>query len=156
MKLIARSLSLILFSVVTLCQARSHVPAASAAPASACINPSSSAIHEENCCTDTIKTNQLTSAILGVRGGVSLIPAGYNPFGYAITDFGLKFLEFDGALDCDVGRFLASLKSGRKRFNTIKEQWLEVVRVSKKGQSLRIYRTLDDLIKFCLQAGFIN
>jgi len=90
-----------------------------------------------------------------VRGG--WLPAGYNPFGYRITDLGQKFLEFEGSLDGDVGRFLASMKSGsRKSTKTIKEQWLEIVRVSKKGQSLRIYRLLDELIEFCVKAGFLN
>ena len=89
------------------------------------------------------------------RGGGLLIPAGYNPFGYKITEFGLKFLEFDGSLDCDVGRFLTSIRT-RKRFDAIKSQWLEVLRVSKKGQAMRIYRKLDELITFCLKAGFLD
>jgi hypothetical protein len=90
-------------------------------------------------------------------GGISwMIPAGWHPFGYAISDLGLKFLEFEGSLDCDVGRLLASLKSSRKTEATLKEQWLEIVRVSKTGQSMRIYRTIPELLQFCLQAGFIN
>eukprot|EP00536_Pseudo-nitzschia_multiseries_P002635 jgi/Psemu1/183973/e_gw1.35.133.1 len=92
------------------------------------------------------------------RGGFSIssiIPAGYNPFGYCITELGQKFLEFDGSLDSDVGRLLASVKS-RKRFDTIKSQWLEIIKVSKKGQSMRIYRQLEDLINFCLKAGFLD
>ena len=98
-----------------------------------------------------------SDSALSIRGGFSLIPAGYNPLGYKITDLGLKFLEFNGALDCDVGRFLAGMKTGsRKSMATIKEQWLEIVRVSKQGQSMRIYRTLDDLISFCVKAGFLN
>jgi len=90
------------------------------------------------------------------RGG-GLIPGGYHPFGYGLTDLGRRYLEFDGSLDGDVGRFLASLKSGgRKTRSILKDQWLEVVRVSKKGQAMRILRTLDDLLDFCLKAGFIN
>ena len=81
--------------------------------------------------------------------------AGWNPFGYGLTALGKEFLEFEGSLDSDVGRFLASLKSGRKSKKTLKDQWLEVIRVSKKGQSLRVYRTLDELIAFCVKAGFI-
>lgn len=88
------------------------------------------------------------------RGGGLL--AGYNPFGYKITQLGLDFLDFDGSLDSDVGRFLASLKSSRKKRGVIKEQWVEIVRVSKSGQSMRILRTLDDLIAFCLSAGFLD
>jgi hypothetical protein len=95
--------------------------------------------------------------ILPRGGGISwMIPAGWHPFGYAISDLGLKFLEFEGSLDCDVGRLLASLKSSRKTEATLKEQWLEIVRVSKTGQSMRIYRTIPELLQFCLQAGFIN
>lgn len=88
------------------------------------------------------------------RGGGLL--AGLNPFGYKITQLGQDFLDFDGSLDSDVGRFLASLKSSRKKRGVIKEQWVEIVRVSKSGQSMRILRTLDDLIAFCLSAGFLD
>lgn len=93
------------------------------------------------------------------RGGgfglSSLVPAGYNPFGYKITELGKKFLTFDGSLDSDIGRFLASVKT-RKRFDGIKSQWLEILRVSKVGQSMRIYRKLQELIDFCLKAGFLD
>ena len=84
-------------------------------------------------------------------------PSGYNPFGYKITEFGELFLTFDGSLECDVGRFLASLKGpNRKTISTIKSQWLEVLRVSKSGQTMRIYRQINELLDFCLQAGFVN
>jgi hypothetical protein len=91
-----------------------------------------------------------------VWGGWKIIPAGWNPFGYKITSLGLRYLDFDGSLDGDVGRFLASLKSSRKTIPTVKDQWLEVVRVSKKGQSMRIYRNLEDLFDFCISAGLID
>ncbi len=90
------------------------------------------------------------------RGGASYMPAGWHPFGYGITDVGIQFLEFDGSRDSDVGRFLASLKSGRKKKSALREQWLEIVRVAKTGQSMRILRKLDEFIEFCLKAGFIN
>lgn len=90
------------------------------------------------------------------RGGGYLIPAGWNPFGYKITTLGETFLSFDGSLDGDVGRFLASLKSGRKRMSAMKEQWLEVVRVSKSGQTMRVYRQLQELLDFCLRAGLVD
>jgi len=96
------------------------------------------------------------------RGGAAAaalnpFPSGYNPFGYGLTDLGKEYLSYDGSLDSDVGRFLSSLKSGkRKSAPVMKEQWLEVVRVSKQGQSMRIYRKLDELISFCLKAGFID
>lgn len=80
----------------------------------------------------------------------------YNPFGYGLTDLGKEFMKFNGCAESDVGRFLSTLKSGRKKEATIKEQWLEIVRVSKQGQNMRIYRTLDELIQFCLAAGFID
>jgi hypothetical protein len=88
-------------------------------------------------------------------GGWSWIPAGWNPFGYKITPLGEEFLKFDGSLHGDVGRFLAAMKS-RKTTSSIKQQWLEVVRASHSGQTMRIYRSIDKLIKFCLEAGFIN
>eukprot|EP00804_Cyclotella_cryptica_P029340 CCRYP_017745-RA/>CCRYP_017745-RA protein AED:0.01 eAED:0.01 QI:250/1/1/1/0/0/3/1961/177 len=94
-----------------------------------------------------------------MRGGgaaVKILPAGYNPFGYGLTDLGKQFLTFNGSAESDVGKFLSTLKSGRKTEATIKSQWLEIVRVSKKGQNMRIYRKLDELTKFCLSAGFID
>lgn len=103
----------------------------------------------------------VSSAIIpgiNARGGaVNILPAGYNPFGYGLTDLGRKYLEFNGSLESDVGQFLSTLKSGkRKTSSTLKEQWLEIVRVSKKGQSMRIYKGLDGFIDFCLSAGFID
>lgn len=89
------------------------------------------------------------------RGG-GFIPAGYNPFGYKITELGEQYLKYDGSLDSDVGRFISTLKSGRKRYATIKEQWLEVMRISKSGQNMRIYRMLQELLDFCIKAGFID
>lgn len=89
-------------------------------------------------------------------GGSYFIPGGYNPFGYKITKLGEEFLKFEGSLDSDVGRLLASLKSGRKRFSSIKSQWLEVMRASKSGQSMRIYRTLKELLEFCVRAGLVD
>lgn len=90
------------------------------------------------------------------RGGWSIIPAGWNLFGYKVTKLGQEFLGTGDALSCDVGRFLASLKAHRKRRKAIKEQWLEILRASKTGQSMRIYRDLDKLLDFCLRAGLIN
>jgi hypothetical protein len=95
------------------------------------------------------------SPFLNIHRGGGLIPAGYHPLGYKISDLGSKFLEFDGSLDSDVGRFLASLKQ-RKSVATLKAQWMEILRVSKTGQSMRIYRKLKDLTDFCLQAGFLD
>ena len=88
------------------------------------------------------------------RGG-GILPAGYNPFGYQITVLGEQFLEFGGCLDTDIGRFLASIKK-RKSMSVIQTQWLEIVRVSKSGQSMRIYRTLQQIIDFCLAARLID
>eukprot|EP00562_Extubocellulus_spinifer_P004924 CAMPEP_0178515498 /NCGR_PEP_ID=MMETSP0696-20121128/24588_1 /TAXON_ID=265572 /ORGANISM="Extubocellulus spinifer, Strain CCMP396" /LENGTH=145 /DNA_ID=CAMNT_0020145663 /DNA_START=208 /DNA_END=645 /DNA_ORIENTATION=+ len=90
------------------------------------------------------------------RGGGFGFPAGWHPFGYGLTELGRRYLEFEGSRDGDVGRFLSSLTSGgRKSKKALKEQWLEVTRVSKKRQSMRIYRTMDDLIDFCLETGFV-
>ena len=95
---------------------------------------------------------------LSLRGGaVNVFPAGYNPFGHSLTELGERFLSFEGSLDSDLGKFLSTLKGGkRKSVATLKEQWQEITRVSKKGQSMRIWRTLDDIIEFCLKAGFID
>jgi hypothetical protein len=77
-------------------------------------------------------TNSLRAAY-ELRGGY--IPAGWNPFGYKLSDLGERFLSSEGALDCDVGRFLASFKttltSGRKSRSSMKGKWLEVLRYAK-------------------------
>lgn len=100
-------------------------------------------------------------AISSLRGGAAAalnpFPAGYNPFGHSLTSLGERYLSFDGSLESDVGTFLSTLKGGkRKSAAVMKEQWLEIVRVGKKGQSMRVYRQLDDLIDFCLKSGFID
>jgi len=92
----------------------------------------------------------------GSAGGFFFIPAGWNPLGYKITELGEEFLSFEGVLDGDLGRFLASLKAGRRRTKALKQSWLEIVRASKTGQAMRIYRQLDDLLLFSLKAGLIN
>jgi hypothetical protein len=98
----------------------------------------------------------LLLTVRSVRGGASLFPSGWNPSGYKITETGEAFLAFGGSQSCDVGRFLASLKSGRKSRSTLKAAWLEIVRHSHTGQAMRIYRTFDELLKFCLKTGMID
>jgi hypothetical protein len=118
----------------------------------------SSVVHSQQSLQDMFPAsfiNHPDSPFQNIQRGGGLIPAGYHPLGYMISNLGLKFLEYDGSLDSDVGRFLASLKQ-RKSKSTLKAQWMEILRVSKKGQSMRIYRKLEDLLDFCLQAGFIN
>lgn len=107
--------------------------------------------HTDAACADTA-----LSSVLNISRCGGIFPSGYHPFGYALTELGERFLGFEGSKESDVGRFLASLKSGRKSKSTLKEQWLEVLRVSKSAQSLRIYRMLDELISFSLKAGFIE
>jgi hypothetical protein len=96
------------------------------------------------------------NVLLSVRGGGFLTPAGWNPFGYKITPLGEQFLSFGDSLSSDVGRFLASLKSGRKRRSVLKNAWLEIMRASKTAQAMRIYRTIDELLDFCLNAGLVD
>ena len=91
--------------------------------------------------------------ITQLRGGGLL--AGMHPFGLILTPLGERFLATEGARDCDIGRFLASLKSRRKTKAAIKSEWLEVLRYAKSAESSRIYRTLDTLLQFCLDAGFL-
>lgn len=77
--------------------------------------------------------------------------------GYRITALGERFLEFGtSCLESDVGRLLASLKAKRKTMSSIQTEWLEIVRMSKSGQSMRIYRSLQELIDFCLSARLID
>jgi hypothetical protein len=96
-----------------------------------------------------------TKALLvEVRGG-GFLPGGYNPFGYKITKLGEQYLAFGETLGSDVGRFLASIKN-RKTKAALKAQWIEIVKVSKTGQTMRIYRTMDELLKFCLDAGLVD
>jgi len=89
-----------------------------------------------------------------LRGG-GWIPAGYHPFGYKISPLGKTYLELGGCRESDVGRLLAGLSS-RQSLASLQTTWLEVVRVSKQKQAMRIYRTLTELIDFCLQAGLID
>lgn len=106
---------------------------------------------------DTSLPPLTTQSNLQQRGGGGLIPAGYHPLGYKITELGERFLEFGTTcLESDVGRFLASVKTKRKTMSAIQTQWLEIVRVSKSGQSMRIYRSLQDLVDFCLAARLID
>jgi hypothetical protein len=105
----------------------------------------------------TRRTDLSKAAVVSLRGGGgSIFPAGWNPMGYKITPLGERFLSMGDSLSCDVGRFLASLKSNRKRRSILKDSWLEIVRASKTGQAMRIYRTIDDLLDFCLQAGLVD
>ena len=90
------------------------------------------------------------------RGGSwLLIPPGWNPWGYCVTGLGEEFLTYDGSIESDVGRFLASLKK-RKRFAALKEQWLEIVRVSKSAQTMRIYRQLNELLQLCIRMRLVD
>ena len=106
--------------------------------------------------TSLPRGNVQTPMLLISRGGGTFVPGGYNPFGYKITALGEEFLKFDGSVDSDVGRLISTLKSGRKRYSTIKEQWLEVMRISKSGQNMRIYRMLQELLDFCVKAGLVD
>lgn len=125
-------------------------------------------LHHSNAILKASSLNQLVKAgnedasilrtACNVRGGY--IPAGWNPFGYKLSDLGERFLASEGALDCDVGRFLASFKStltgGRKSRSSMKGKWLEVLRYAKTEESSRIYRTFDELLQLCIDAGFIS
>jgi hypothetical protein len=116
--------------------------------------------------TNSCSNSALVISLL--RGGAAFnpFPSGYHPFGYGITNLGRSFLEFDGSIDSDVGKFLSTFKGGaggdggggskRKSTATMKDQWLEIVRVAKTGQSMRIYRRLDEIIDFCVKAGFLD
>ena len=95
----------------------------------------------------------LEGRLLEVRRGGGLL-AGLNPLGYKMTALGSEFLAFDGSRDSDLGRLLSSLKQ-RKRTSTIKSEWLELVRFSKTGQAVRVYKDLDRLLSFLLAAGLI-
>ena len=110
--------------------------------------------HIDNLLQSNIPLRETPPLLLQLKGGSIL--SGWNPFGYGLTDLGTQFLSFEGSLDSDVGRFLSTFKSGRKRRTALKDQWLEILRVSKTGQSMRIYRLLDDLLNFCIHAGFLT
>lgn len=104
-------------------------------------------------------SDEIVSQMVELRGGSLWAPAGYHPFGYKLTPLGEEFLLTEGSRECDVGRFLASLKStltgSRKTTATIKSEWLELVRYAKTQEASRIYRTLDALLVFVLKCGFI-
>ena len=121
----------------------------------ACERISQEGAHQKIGVSDHFKSFPRGVTTIVPRGG-GWIPAGYHPFGYKITTLGEEFLKFDGSLESDVGRFLASLKSNRKSVSVLKAQWLEILRVSKQGQTMRIYRQLQDLLNFCLKSGFLD
>lgn len=131
-------------------------------PTSTTTSSSSSGSGSDSCTDDrtthdpATRRTDLSKAVVSLRGGGSIFPAGWNPMGYKITPLGERFLSMGDSLSCDVGRFLASLKSNRKRRSILKDSWLEIVRASKTGQAMRIYRTIDDLLDFCLQAGLVD
>ena len=81
--------------------------------------------------------------------------AGLNPFGYKLTTLGEQFLEFEGSRDSDLGRLLSSLKS-RKTKSRLKSEWLEVMRNAKSGQSVRVYKGIDEMIALLLQMGLLD
>jgi hypothetical protein len=89
------------------------------------------------------------------RGGGYLSSRRLESTATRITALGEAFLAFDGSLDGDVGRSW-QVSECRKRMSAMKEQWLEVVRVSKSGQTMRVYRQLQELLDFCLQAGLVD
>lgn len=116
--------------------------------------------HAATTTSSATKSTAALAAASTLRGGGGgrffFIPAGWNPLGYKITPLGEECLKFHGALEGDLGRFLASLKASRKRTKALKASWLEIVRASKTGQAMRIYRNLDDFILFSLRAGLID
>jgi hypothetical protein len=83
------------------------------------------------------------------------IPSGYHPYGYQITVLGEEFLSFPGSLECDLGRFLASLKT-RKTTYALKNAWLEVIRNSKTAQAMNVYKNIDKMLQYCLKAKLID
>jgi hypothetical protein len=100
--------------------------------------------------------------IQDIRGGGTAttgrswwIPSGYHPYGYQITALGEEFLSFPGSLECDLGRFLASLKT-RKTTYALKNAWLEVIRNSKTAQAMNVYKNIDKMLQYCLKAKLID
>jgi hypothetical protein len=100
--------------------------------------------------------------IQDIRGGGTVttgrswwIPSGYHPYGYQITALGEEFLSFPGSLECDLGRFLASLKT-RKTTYALKNAWLEVIRNSKTAQAMNVYKNIDKMLQYCLKAKLID
>lgn len=98
----------------------------------------------------------LTRKIVALRGGGwKCIPAGWHPYGYQITALAEAFLAWEGSKESDLGRFLISLKDRKTRY-AVRTAWLEVLKNSKSAQAMRIYKNVDDLIRFCLKAKFID
>ena len=73
---------------------------------------------------------------------------------------GKRFLALDGSNQSNLGQYLGTWKStltkGPKSPNEIKEKWLEILRHTKTKESSRIYRTIDILYQFSLDAKFIK
>jgi hypothetical protein len=77
---------------------------------------------------------------------------------YTLTAVGRAFVEMDGPVQADVGRFLAHLDhvpAGMTKATMI-QNWNEIARLSGDLQSRRVCNKLDELISFCLDAHMIK
>jgi hypothetical protein len=119
---------------------------------------------QQECCRADVTGRSITSTrlqIQDIRGGGATtglswwIPSGYHPYGYQITALGEEFLSFPGSLECDLGRFLASLKT-RKTTYALKNAWLEVILNSKTAKAMNMYKNIDNMLQCCLKAKLID
>ena len=78
---------------------------------------------------------------------------------YTVTTTGKSFLQSDGPVQADVGRFLVYLDHAAKVGLTkdiMLVQWKEIARLSGDIQSKRVYDRLNELISFCLDFHMIE
>lgn len=97
-------------------------------------------------------TTKVVSAVISSNP----FPSGYHPLGYKLTKLGKIYLEFHGSNVSDVGLFLLTVKDGRRTIQSLKQEWKTIVRVTKRGDHMRILRKLPEIVQFCLSAGLVD
>ena len=77
---------------------------------------------------------------------------------YRVSAVGETFLNMDGPVNADVGRFLSFLRHSNEEMTIdfIREHWAEVSRFSGDIQSVRIHERLDELFAFCFENSLIE
>jgi len=94
----------------------------------------------------------------GESDGVESDDSSHALYAYTLTRTGKSFLQINGPVQADVGRFLAYLdnaKVGLKK-EVMLVQWKEIARLSGDIQSKRVCDNLNEVISFCLDFRMIE
>ncbi|MGK3742349.1 MAG: hypothetical protein ACI90V_009205, partial [Bacillariaceae sp.] len=102
---------------------------------------------------------QLTFSSKVESNGVESSDHNNNAALYTVTTTGKSFMQTDGPVQADVGRFLVYLDHAAKvglTKDTMLVQWKEIARLSGDIQSKRVCDRLNELISFCLDFHMIE